>query len=100
MAVPYGLILSHPKGSRPQCTQFAEPHGAAALYLFVPSMAPMDVDERRGSVNPPCFLCGENNGDHMQHMACRCQSPLAVATRRAVGGDPRCSLRTLLAMTS
>ena len=74
-------------------------HGAAALYLFVPSMAPMDVYERRGSVNPPCFLCGEDNGDHMQHMACRCQSPLAVATRlsavttfapcAAAGHEPR-----------
>ena len=74
-------------------------HAAAALYLFVPSMAPPDVFEGRGHTNPPCFLCGAEGGDHMQHMVCDCPSAIAVATRREMSVDPAsCSLSALLAM--
>jgi len=71
----------------------------AALFLFLPFMAPKYKDKHRDYTIPPCYLCGAEGGDRMQHMVCDCESPYAVAARRAMGVDPAsCTLRALLAM--
>ena len=73
-------------------------HAPSALFLFLPSMAPLDEYQRRGRTNPPCLFCGEPNGDCMQHMACYCRSPIALATLRAISSEYRPAQRALMAL--